>query len=78
MSDQTLNWDGFYLGWYDKTEIGSFRLIEDMNFVAAMGPPGGGRNPITARLLRHFHIIAFPEMEDDAKVSLPGIYKIVR
>ncbi|XP_039313454.1 dynein heavy chain 1, axonemal [Solenopsis invicta] len=56
-----------FSGWYDKTEIGSFRLIEDMNFVAAMGPPGGGRNPITARLLRHFHIIAFPEMEDDAK-----------
>ncbi|XP_018339413.1 PREDICTED: dynein heavy chain 1, axonemal-like isoform X2 [Trachymyrmex septentrionalis] len=54
-------------GWYDKRKIGSFRLIEDVNFVAAMGPPGGGRNPITARLLRHFHIIAFPEMQDDAK-----------
>ncbi|CAL1689869.1 unnamed protein product [Lasius platythorax] len=54
-------------GWYDRKEIGSFRLIEDVNFVAAMGLPEGGRNPITARLLRHFHIIAFPEMEDDAK-----------
>ncbi|KYN02640.1 Dynein heavy chain 1, axonemal [Cyphomyrmex costatus] len=54
-------------GWYDKKEIGSFRLIEDVNFVAAMRHPGGGRNPITARLLRHFHIIAFPEMKDDAK-----------
>ncbi|KAG5345241.1 DYH1 protein, partial [Acromyrmex charruanus] len=54
-------------GWYDKKKIGSFRLIEDVNFVAAMGPPGGGRNPITARLLRHFHIIAFPEMQDDTK-----------
>ncbi|XP_018365084.1 PREDICTED: dynein heavy chain 1, axonemal-like [Trachymyrmex cornetzi] len=54
-------------GWYDKRKIGSFRLIENVNFVAAMGPPGGGRNPITARLLRHFHIIAFPEMQDDAK-----------
>lgn len=38
--------------------------------MGAMGPPGGGRNPITARLLRHFHFIAFPEMEDDAKVIL--------
>ncbi|XP_011707083.1 PREDICTED: dynein heavy chain 1, axonemal-like, partial [Wasmannia auropunctata] len=56
-----------FCGWYDKRDIGSFRLIEDVNFVTAMGPPGGGRNPITARLLRHFHIIAFPEMEDDAK-----------
>ncbi|XP_012056092.1 PREDICTED: dynein heavy chain 1, axonemal-like [Atta cephalotes] len=57
-------------GWYDKRKIGSFRLIEDVNFVAAMGPPGGGRNPITARLLRHFHIIAFPEMQDDAKLHI--------
>ncbi|TGZ44717.1 Dynein heavy chain 1, axonemal [Temnothorax longispinosus] len=59
-----------FSGWYDKTEIGSFRLIKDVTFVAAMGPPGGGRNPITARLLRHFHIIAFPEMENDAQYHI--------
>nr|XP_012140860.1 PREDICTED: dynein heavy chain 1, axonemal [Megachile rotundata] len=59
-------------GWYDRKEIGSFRRIEDVNFVGAMGPPGGGRNPLTARLLRHFHFIAFPEMEDDAKRHIFG------
>ncbi|XP_077275648.1 dynein axonemal heavy chain 1 [Temnothorax americanus] len=59
-----------FSGWYDKTEIGSFRLIKDVTFVAAMRPPGGGRNPITARLLRHFHIIAFPEMENDAQYHI--------
>ncbi|CAK9809640.1 Dynein axonemal heavy chain 1 [Anthophora quadrimaculata] len=61
-----------FAGWYDRREIGSFRQIEDVNFVGAMGPPGGGRNPITARLLRHFHFIAFPEMEDDAKRNIFG------
>ncbi|XP_053995639.1 dynein axonemal heavy chain 1-like [Hylaeus anthracinus] len=61
-----------FQGWYDLEEIGSFRRIEDVNFVGAMGPPGGGRNPITARLLRHFHFIAFPEMEDDAKRHIFG------
>ncbi|CAK9804539.1 Dynein axonemal heavy chain 1 [Anthophora plagiata] len=61
-----------FAGWYDRREIGSFRHIEDVNFVGAMGPPGGGRNPITARLLRHFHFIAFPEMEDDAKRNIFG------
>lgn len=55
-------------GWYDRKEIGLFRWIEDVNFIAAMGPPGGGRNPVTPRLLRHFHFIAFPEMEEDDKV----------
>ncbi|XP_023289892.1 dynein heavy chain 1, axonemal [Orussus abietinus] len=61
-----------FRGWYDRKEIGEFRLIEDINFVGAMGPPGGGRNPVTARLLRHFHFIAFPEMEDDAKMQIFG------
>ncbi|KAL2745195.1 dynein axonemal heavy chain 1-like [Vespula maculifrons] len=62
-----------FSGWYDRKEIGSFRLIEDVNFIGAMGPPGGGRNPVTPRLLRHFHFIAFPEMEDDAKANIFGI-----
>ncbi|XP_076627799.1 dynein axonemal heavy chain 1 [Colletes latitarsis] len=61
-----------FRGWYDLKEIGSFRQIEDVNFVGAMGPPGGGRNPVTARLLRHFHFVAFPEMEDDAKRHIFG------
>jgi dynein heavy chain len=41
-----------------------------------MAPPGGGRNPITARLLRHFHFIAFPEMEDETKVRVIKVEKV--
>ncbi|XP_024940673.1 dynein heavy chain 1, axonemal [Cephus cinctus] len=59
-------------GWYDRKEIGSFHFLEDVNFVAAMGPPGGGRNPVTSRLLRHFHYLAFPEMEEDSKKNIFG------
>jgi dynein heavy chain, axonemal len=29
-----------------------------------MGPPGGGRNPVTARLTRHYNIIAFTDLSD--------------
>ena len=42
-----------------------------------MGPPGGGRNPVTARLLRHLHFIAFPEMENDAKVGHSEFSKVI-
>ncbi|GFS18450.1 dynein heavy chain 1, axonemal [Elysia marginata] len=55
-------------GWYDRKAIGEFRTLTDVNFLCAMGPPGGGRNPVTARLLRHFSFLAFATM-DDASLS---------
>ncbi|KAL1138665.1 hypothetical protein AAG570_008727 [Ranatra chinensis] len=64
-------------GWYDRQNIGDFRTLIDLNFVAAMGPPGGGRNPITPRLLRHFHFLAFTEMDDDCKVGAKMIFSTI-
>ncbi len=37
-----------------------------------MGPPGGGRNPVTPRVLRHFNYIALPDLEDDSKRRIFG------
>lgn len=47
-----------YGGWYDiDTNEKDFRYIQSIKFVTAMGPPGGGRNSITARYVRHFNVI---------------------
>ncbi|PNH03664.1 Dynein heavy chain 7, axonemal [Tetrabaena socialis] len=49
-------------GWYDRQN--TFRRLDDVLFVAAMGPPGGGRNPITARYARHFNLVSIVDFDD--------------
>ncbi|KAL4086285.1 hypothetical protein PRIC1_014412 [Phytophthora ramorum] len=53
-------------GWYDRKLL-TFRTIIDVVFVCSMGPPGGGRNPITQRFVRHFNIVGYTEMSNDSK-----------
>ena len=49
-------------GWYNRKE-NTFSEIVDTQFVAAMGPAGGGRTSVTTRLLRHFSLVIAPEFE---------------
>ena len=42
-----------YDGWYGRDNV--FRNMVDVQFVAAMGPPGGGRTFISNRYTRHFN-----------------------
>ena len=53
-------------GWYERRPPCTFKQIIDTQFVAAMGPPGGGRNPITNRLLRHFNMLTMTDMSDES------------
>ena len=37
-----------------------------------MGPPGGGRNPVTGRFLRFFHSISMTEFDHDTNALIFG------
>ncbi|XP_008197222.2 dynein axonemal heavy chain 3 [Tribolium castaneum] len=49
--------------WFDK-DTTVLQLV-DINFIGAMGPPGGGRNEVTDRFLRHMQIIAIDSFDDN-------------
>lgn len=45
-------------GWYSRLTK-EFMQLQDIIFICAMGPPGGGRSVLTQRLQRHFNIITY-------------------
>ena len=50
-------------GFHDVMEVGLFVKVKKTVYVAACGPPGGGRNTMTDRLVRHFVPIWCPETD---------------
>ncbi len=54
-------------GWYNRKDQQLIK-IENIILLTALGPPGGGRTYITPRMVRHFSIIAYTEM-DNATIS---------
>jgi dynein heavy chain, axonemal len=49
-------------GWYNRKDH-NFMRFEDIVLLSAMGPPGGGRSAITNRMMRHFNIISYTELD---------------
>lgn len=58
-------------GIYDRRKL-TFIHLTDTLFIGACGPPGGGRNTMTERLTRRFHILAMPLVGESAMTSIFG------
>mmetsp|Transcript_44767 Transcript_44767/g.87731 ORF Transcript_44767/g.87731 Transcript_44767/m.87731 type:complete len:3997 (-) Transcript_44767:184-12174(-) len=58
-------------GFYDRKKL-FFKYVKDTVFVTACAAPGGGRNSITGRLSRHFHMVWQPLLAEE---SMKRIFK---
>lgn len=47
-------------GFYDLKRL-TWKNVVDVTIAASAAPPGGGRNVISARLLKHFSVLAIPQ-----------------
>ena len=54
-----------HAGWYNREENSYVQLV-DIQFVAAMGPPGGGRTFITQRYVRHYNLLNFVPFNNES------------
>ena len=59
-------------GVYDREKL-FWKQIKDVTICAACAPPGGGRNPVTPRMIRHFSMFCLPTPSD---ISLKGIFSV--
>ncbi|XP_023277881.1 dynein heavy chain 6, axonemal [Seriola lalandi dorsalis] len=48
-----------FSGFYDRNKF-FWKEIQEMTIAAACAPPGGGRNPVTPRFIRHFSMLCLP------------------
>ncbi|XP_043248669.1 dynein axonemal heavy chain 6 [Colletes gigas] len=62
-----------FRGMYDREKL-HWNDVEDVVFAAACAPPGGGRNPLTPRFVRHFAMFLIPA---PTELSLKGIFKAI-
>ena len=56
-----------------RKDTSALNLVDQL-LVSAMGPPGGGRNDITPRFLRHFNIISIDSFSTE---TMRNIFSVI-
>jgi len=59
--------------WYDLKDTSPVKL-QDLLFIGAMGPPGGSKQVVTQRFLRHFNLISMLPFHDN---TTSGIFSTI-
>ena len=62
-----------YLSHHVRKDTSVLKLVDQL-LVSAMGPPGGGRNEITARFLRHFNVISIDSFSTE---TMKNIFSVI-
>jgi dynein heavy chain len=57
-------------GFYDRKKVGLFKRVKDTQFLASCCPPGGGRQEVTARYLRHFNFINVVDLSPESMKTI--------
>ncbi|XP_061490002.1 dynein axonemal heavy chain 6 isoform X2 [Rhineura floridana] len=60
-------------GFYDREKL-FWKEIHDVTIASACAPPGGGRNPVTPRFMRHFAMLCLPTPSEH---SLKQIFEAI-
>uniref|UniRef100_A0A1I8P355 AAA+ ATPase domain-containing protein n=1 Tax=Stomoxys calcitrans TaxID=35570 RepID=A0A1I8P355_STOCA len=58
-----------FKGFYDREKL-VWKEIIDVVLGCACAPPGGGRNPLTPRFVRHFALLALPKPNDETLTTI--------
>lgn len=56
-------------GYYDTDKL-FFKNVANTTFVSSCAPPGGGRNPVSGRLLRHFNMIWMTNLSAESMITI--------
>lgn len=57
-------------GFYDRKVAGFWKHVTEVTVCAACGPPEGGRNPVTMRLTRMFHLLQIPTLSEESMIRI--------